>query len=203
MWFSNRTNVLLENHSRLTTTSPVDVVRKITRIRVRPPGMELLRHRPCSFIIKINDCVIDWTDKTMFSINVKRIQGRQFGEGFSREGLRRKSSWTVSLNRQQFCTVYRINSTRLWPRNNIWDQLRLQFIILNFNTLIVGTRVSRLFKKKRKRIKQVFRMCDSGDGEKNLMFNCDKRNRKVSAGADAEREKGKKKKKKETWIARL
>lgn len=39
-------------------------------------------------------------------------------------------------------------------------------------------------------------MCDSGDGEKNLMFNCDKRNRKVSAGADAEREKGKKKKKK-------
>lgn len=38
MWFSNRTKVLLENHSRLTMTSPVDIVRKI--IRVRPPGME-------------------------------------------------------------------------------------------------------------------------------------------------------------------
>lgn len=40
---------------------------------------------------KIVDCVIDRMDKTMFSINAKRIRGRQFGEGFSGEGLRRKS----------------------------------------------------------------------------------------------------------------
>lgn len=38
MWFSNRTKVRFENHSRSTMMSPVDVVRKI--IRVRPPGME-------------------------------------------------------------------------------------------------------------------------------------------------------------------